>query len=82
MRLNNLSLPSLPFPSPGELYECIADTGRALKLEDSNLEALELRGRAYYMLGDLEMAMNHYRQVRFLHRVALTMSLSSSAYPH
>ena len=46
----------------GEYYECIADSGKLLKLEAENLEALELRGRSYYLLGELETAMNHYRQ--------------------
>eukprot|EP01035_Chromulina_nebulosa_P027934 gene27934-36798_t len=45
-----------------EQYETIADTGRVLKLESDNLEALELRGRAYYILGELDTAMNHYRK--------------------
>lgn len=43
-------------------YEAIADTGRVLKMDSDNLEALELRGRSYYILGELETAMNHYRK--------------------
>jgi len=35
-----------------DLYECIADTGRVLKLEPESLAALELRGGAYYVLGE------------------------------
>ena len=35
----------------GEQYDTIADTGKALKLEVDNMEALELRGRAYYIIG-------------------------------
>ena len=46
----------------GDWYETVADTGKALKIEGDNLEALELRGRAYYVLGEFEMAMNHYRK--------------------
>jgi DnaJ homolog subfamily C member 3 len=46
----------------GDQFEAIADTGKALKLESDNLEALELRGRCYYTLGDLDMAMNHFRK--------------------
>lgn len=45
-----------------EQYESIADTGKILKIESGHMEALELRGRAYYVLGELDMAMNHYRQ--------------------
>jgi len=33
-----------------------------LKLEPDNMEALELRGRAYYIIGELDTAMNHYRK--------------------
>lgn len=46
----------------GEQYDTIADTGKVLKLEADNLEALELRGRAYYIIGELETAINHYRK--------------------
>lgn len=46
----------------GDLYECIADAGKVLKIEKDSIAALELRGNAYYVLGELEMAMNHYRQ--------------------
>jgi DnaJ homolog subfamily C member 3 len=46
----------------GDYYESIADTGKALKIEGDNLEALELRGRAYYLLGEFEMAQNHFRK--------------------
>lgn len=45
----------------GDMYEAIADAGKALRLETENIPALELRGGAYYVLGEFEMAMNHYR---------------------
>lgn len=45
-----------------ELYDTIADTGKVLKIESDNMEALELRGGSYYILGELETAMNHYRK--------------------
>lgn len=45
-----------------ELYDTIADTGRILKIEADNMEALELRGGAYYILGEIDTAMNHYRK--------------------
>lgn len=46
----------------GDLYDTIADTGKVLKVESDHIEALELRGGAYYILGELEAAMNHYRR--------------------
>lgn len=46
----------------GENYETIADTGRVLKLEADNLQALELRGRCYYILGEIDTAMVHFRK--------------------
>ncbi len=46
----------------GDFYEAIADTGKVLKMESDSLQALELRGSSYYVLGEFEMAMNHYRQ--------------------
>lgn len=46
----------------GQMYECIADTGKVLKIDSNNLRALQLRGNSYYVLGELEAAANHYRQ--------------------
>lgn len=46
----------------GEHYECISDTGKLLKLQPDNIEALELRGRSYYVLGECDAAQNHFRQ--------------------
>jgi tetratricopeptide (TPR) repeat protein len=46
----------------GDTYEAIADTGKVLKAEPENIQALELRGNCYYVLNELDMAMNHYRQ--------------------
>jgi stress-induced-phosphoprotein 1 len=46
----------------GDMYESIADTGKVLKFESNNIEALELRGGNYYTLGEFDAAMNHYRQ--------------------
>lgn len=46
----------------GEYYEAIADSGKAIKFAQDNIDALELRGRAYYKLGESEMAMNHWKQ--------------------
>merc|ERR1711991_49613 len=46
----------------GDTYEAIADSGKILKIEGDNLSALELRGNCYYVLNELDMAMNHYRK--------------------
>eukprot|EP00753_Platysulcus_tardus_P000680 PLAT10638.1.p1 GENE.PLAT10638.1~~PLAT10638.1.p1 ORF type:complete len:483 (-),score=281.15 PLAT10638.1:541-1989(-) len=43
-------------------YEALASSGRALKLAPELLDALELRGRAYYQLGEHEMALRHFRE--------------------
>eukprot|EP01031_Cornospumella_fuschlensis_P033638 gene33638-40692_t len=43
-------------------YECVADSGRALKMEADNLEALEIRALGYLHLGELESASSHVRQ--------------------
>ncbi|CAA6661818.1 unnamed protein product [Spirodela intermedia] len=40
----------------------ISETGYILKEDDSDLEALLLRGRAYYYLADHEIAMRHYQK--------------------
>ena len=45
-----------------EFYESIATTGKLLKLEANNIEALELRGISYFRLGELDAAQNHFRQ--------------------
>ncbi|ETW10253.1 hypothetical protein H310_00603 [Aphanomyces invadans] len=49
----------------GQTFDLIADTGSVLRLEPGSLEALQLRGEAYYSLGDnqsLEAAVSHFRQ--------------------
>lgn len=46
----------------GDWYEAIADSGRVLKIDSNNIRALELRGTAYYVLGELLMSVNHYKQ--------------------
>ncbi|KAJ4804942.1 DnaJ protein P58IPK [Rhynchospora pubera] len=40
----------------------ISGTGYILKQEEDNLEALLLRGRAYYYLSDHDVAMRHYQK--------------------
>lgn len=45
-----------------QYFEAIADAGKVLKIESDNIDALLLRGEAYYQLGEVDMAINHYRQ--------------------
>ena len=45
----------------GDWYETIADTGKVLKLDENNIEAMQVRGNSYYILGEFEAAKNHFR---------------------
>ncbi|GAV64694.1 DnaJ domain-containing protein/BTAD domain-containing protein/TPR_11 domain-containing protein [Cephalotus follicularis] len=40
----------------------ISETGNVLKTDEDNLEALLLRGRAYYYLADHDVAIRHYQK--------------------
>lgn len=46
----------------GDYYGTISDTGRVLKAHSQHLEAYELRGNAYFRLGDHDTAITHYRE--------------------
>jgi DnaJ family protein C protein 3 len=46
----------------GKYFEAIADAGDVLKIEKESVEALLLRGRAYYYTADKEMTMRHLRE--------------------
>ena len=46
----------------GKYFEVLADSGKVLKWEKHNLDALGVRAHAYYLLGDHEMAMRHQRE--------------------
>lgn len=46
----------------GDLYGCISDTGKLLKLLPHHIEAYELRGTAYYLLAEHEQATAHFRE--------------------
>ena len=46
----------------GDFYGVISETGRLLKLQSQNIAAYELRGNAYYALGEHESAVAHYRE--------------------
>ena len=43
----------------GDFFECIADAGDVVKRDRTDVEALLLRGRAYYRTGDNEMTLRH-----------------------
>lgn len=46
----------------GDWHQVISDCGKVLKGMKDNLDALTLRGNAYYALGELDTAKEHYRQ--------------------
>lgn len=46
----------------GDYYGCISETGRLLKAQSQNINAYELRGQAYYKLGEHEQAVMHFRE--------------------
>jgi len=45
-----------------DYYGAISDTGKILKSYHNHLEAYQLRGESYAKLGELELAVNHYRE--------------------
>lgn len=46
----------------GLFFEAVADCGDVVKKEQDNIIALLLRGKAYYALGDHEMATRHFKE--------------------
>ncbi|CAB9508580.1 protein DnaJ [Seminavis robusta] len=46
----------------GEFYGVISDTGKILKQHSNHLDAYELRGKAYFRLGEHEQAILHFRE--------------------
>ena len=46
----------------GDFYGVISDTGKILKQHANHLEAYELRGRAYFRLGEHDQATLHFRE--------------------
>jgi DnaJ family protein C protein 3 len=46
----------------GDYYGVISEMGRLLKIQSQNINAYELRGNAYYKLGEHEQAVAHYRE--------------------
>ena len=46
----------------GDFYGTVSDTGKILKQHSNHLEAYELRGRAFFRLGEHDQAILHYRE--------------------
>ena len=46
----------------GDYYGVVSDTGRILKQHKDHLDAYQLRGQAYFRLGEHEQAVLHYRE--------------------
>lgn len=46
----------------GDYFSVVSDAGRVLKLYPKNIDAYQLRGTAYYYLGEHDTAINHYRE--------------------
>eukprot|EP00467_Chlorarachnion_reptans_P004254 CAMPEP_0114517820 /NCGR_PEP_ID=MMETSP0109-20121206/18105_1 /TAXON_ID=29199 /ORGANISM="Chlorarachnion reptans, Strain CCCM449" /LENGTH=498 /DNA_ID=CAMNT_0001698381 /DNA_START=405 /DNA_END=1901 /DNA_ORIENTATION=- len=46
----------------GDFQVAMLDTRNILSKDKSNLEAIALRGQTYYMLGDTEVAVNHFKE--------------------
>lgn len=46
----------------GDYYGTVSDTGRILKEHKNHLDAYQLRGEAYFRLGEHDMAVNHFRE--------------------
>lgn len=46
----------------GDYYGCISETGRLLKTQSQNIDAYQLRGEAYFKLGEHDQAVLHYRE--------------------
>lgn len=44
-----------------DLHQTIADSGKVLRVQKDNIDALTLRGNAYYALGELDTSKEHYR---------------------
>lgn len=46
----------------GDYYGTVSDTAKILKAHSNHIEAYELRGLAYYRLGEHDTAIQHYRE--------------------
>jgi len=46
----------------GDYYGVVSSTGKILKTHSNHIEAYQLRGEAYYRLGELDIAIQHFRE--------------------
>ena len=46
----------------GDFYGTISDTGKILKAHSNHIEAYQLRGEAYFRLGEHDTAVTHFRE--------------------
>jgi len=46
----------------GDYYGTVSDTGRIIKAHSGHLSAYQLRGEAYFRLGEHDMAVTHFRE--------------------
>mmetsp|Transcript_7984 Transcript_7984/g.24003 ORF Transcript_7984/g.24003 Transcript_7984/m.24003 type:complete len:516 (-) Transcript_7984:1168-2715(-) len=48
--------------SLGEMENVLFDTGKALKVQPNNIAALVIRGQAYYLMMEMDLAQRHFRE--------------------
>lgn len=46
----------------GDYFGVISDTGKILKIHSKNIEAYQLRGEAYFRIGEHDVAVQHFRE--------------------
>lgn len=46
----------------GDYFGVVSDTGKILKVHSQNIEAYQLRGEAYFRIGDHDVAVQHFRE--------------------
>mmetsp|Transcript_862 Transcript_862/g.1241 ORF Transcript_862/g.1241 Transcript_862/m.1241 type:complete len:395 (-) Transcript_862:30-1214(-) len=46
----------------GDYFGVVSDTGKILKMHKQNIEAYQLRGEAYYRIGEHDVAVQHFRE--------------------
>merc|ERR1712060_543175 len=56
----NLGLATCKFKS-GDFQSVLTYTGNILRADPQNLDVLLLRGKAYYQLGEKDLALKHYK---------------------
>jgi len=46
----------------GDYFGVVSDTGKILKVHSQNIEAYQLRGEAYFRIGEHDVAVQHFRE--------------------